>query len=548
MEAEREERRKAMVERKQARVAEEQRNIAEGNPGDVDFIGMVRKWRAEHAHTARVHNAQEPPRICIAVRKRPVTTKEREKNDHDSITCLNPVVWIHSAKLRVDGITKYLDHASFVFDHSFDETESNETVYKHTTMPLLDFCVTGNGGRATVFAFGQTGSGKTHTMQGIEEILAADLFTVLKENEGTDGCSLNNTRIMISFFEIYGNIQDLLNERKRLKILEDGKGEICVTGLTESEVQSSAEFLDLIHAGNLARTTHTTEANDTSSRSHAICQIMLRDRKNDKLRGKLSLVDLAGSERGADTKQHNADRRGESAVINTSLLALKECIRALDTNKKGAKHVPYRSSTLTLILKDCFTSEKARMSMIATVSPGASSADHSLNTLRYADRTKEKGSKTLSPARKISPLSRPLGRNVTTTAANKSSASVRTTANTASNSPARDNTKGRESSTTGEDILRQTVTALLEQEEEILNTHMSNIQENADLLTREGELLAEVQRPDRTPSRVDQYATALEAILEQKEDMIIGLRKQMAEFKENCRKEQKLAKKVRSLS
>jgi len=548
MEAEREERRKAMVERKQARVAEEQRNIAEGNPGDVDFIGMVRKWRAEHSHTARVHNAQEPPRICIAVRKRPVTTKEREKNDHDSITCLNPVVWIHSAKLRVDGITKYLDHASFVFDHSFDETESNETVYKHTTMPLLDFCVTGTGGRATVFAFGQTGSGKTHTMQGIEEILAADLFTVLKENEGTDGCSLSNTRIMISFFEIYGNIQDLLNERKRLKILEDGKGEICVTGLTESEVQSAAEFLELIHAGNQARTTHTTEANDTSSRSHAICQIMLRDRKNDKLRGKLSLVDLAGSERGADTKQHNADRRGESAVINTSLLALKECIRALDTNKKGAKHVPYRSSTLTLILKDCFTSEKARMSMIATVSPGASSADHSLNTLRYADRTKEKGSKTLSPARKKSPLSGSLGRNVTATAAGKSSASIGTTANTASNSPARDSTKGRESSTTGEDILRQTVAALLEQEEEILNTHMSNIQENADLLTREGELLAEVQRPDRTPNRVDQYATALEAILEQKEDMIIGLRKQMAEFKENCRKEQELAKKVRSSS
>ena len=161
MEAEREERRRTMMERKKARAAEEQRNIAEGNPGDVDFIGMVRQWRLDHAHEAHAHDDStvDEQRICIAVRKRPVTDKEREKNDHDSITCLNPVVWIHSAKLRVDGITKFLDHSSFTFDHSFDENETTESVYKHTTMPLLDFCVSGKGGRATVFAFGQTGSG-----------------------------------------------------------------------------------------------------------------------------------------------------------------------------------------------------------------------------------------------------------------------------------------------------------------------------------------------------------------------------------------------------
>ena len=99
------------------------------------------------------------------------------------------------------------------------------------------------------------------------------------------------------------------------------------------------------------------------------------------------LLPKAGSERGTDTKSHNRQRRTESSEINTSLLALKECIRALD-GKLG--HVPYRASKLTLILKDCFTSSLARTTMIATVSPGASSADHTLNTLRYADRIKEK--------------------------------------------------------------------------------------------------------------------------------------------------------------
>ena len=125
-----------------------------------------------------------------------------------------------------------------------------------------------------------------------------------------------------------------------------------------------------------------------------------RQGKPGKLRGKLSLVDLAGSERGTDTRSHNSQRRTESAEINTSLLSLKECIRALGQRKattasssatpgSGGVHVPYRGSKLTLILKDCFTSPQARSTMIATVSPGASATDHSLNTLRYADRIKE---------------------------------------------------------------------------------------------------------------------------------------------------------------
>lgn len=58
-------------------------------------------------------------------------------------------------------------------------------------------------------------------------------------------------------------------------------------------------------------------------RSHAICQICVRDNSSGRLYGKLSLIDLAGSERGADTKSHNRQRRMEGADINKSLLALK---------------------------------------------------------------------------------------------------------------------------------------------------------------------------------------------------------------------------------
>ncbi|GLD95080.1 hypothetical protein PINS_up003705 [Pythium insidiosum] len=99
--------------------------------------------------------------------------------------------------------------------------------------------------------------------------------------------------------------------------------------------------------------------NDVSSRSHCICQICIRDRSSDKLHGKLSLIDLAGSERGEDTKNHNRQRRMESSEINKSLLALKECFRALDSGGRNA-HIPFRASKLTQVLKDSFVNAKAR--------------------------------------------------------------------------------------------------------------------------------------------------------------------------------------------
>jgi kinesin family member 2/24 len=180
--------------------------------------------------------------------------------------------------------------------------------------------------------------------------------------------------------------QDLLNHRHRLEIREDGSGEVQIAGLEELIATTADSMLGIIELGNKNRTTHATESNDVSSRSHAICQIVIRN--NGKVVGKLSLIDLAGSERGADTKSHNRQRRMEGAEINKSLLALKECIRALDCN---SSHIPYRASKLTLVLKDSFTNKNSRTVMVVNISPAASSADHTLNTLRYADRVKERG-------------------------------------------------------------------------------------------------------------------------------------------------------------
>jgi len=154
----------------------------------------------------------------------------------------------------------------------------------------------------------------------------------------------------------------------------------------------------LINLGNSVRTTHATKANDTSSRSHSICQIKVLE-EGQKVPGRLLLVDLAGSERATDCQNNNSDRRQEGAEINKSLLALKECIRSIDSQKGqaaqggGGGHIPFRGSKLTMVLRDSFiASDKAKIIMLTCVVPGSNSSDHTLNTLRYAERLKERPS------------------------------------------------------------------------------------------------------------------------------------------------------------
>ena len=202
------------------------------------------------------------------------------------------MITVHECKFKVDGITKFVDNSEFLFDNSFSHDESNDELYKYSIQPILDLVF--NQGIVTVFAYGQTGSGKTYTMQGLQELAIRDLFdrgiTYFSEHK-------RNLTVTISMYEIYGGkVYDLLNNHEQLKILEDKQQKIQIHGLKEQFVQSEEEILNLISFGNSVRTTHATKANDTSSRSHAICQIKVHE-EGVKNPGKLLLVDLAGSER-----------------------------------------------------------------------------------------------------------------------------------------------------------------------------------------------------------------------------------------------------------
>ncbi|KAM4665120.1 kinesin-like protein KIF19 [Discoglossus pictus] len=281
---------------------------------------------------------------------------------------------------------------SYMFDVAFDYSATQDIVYRLTTKGLIEGVISGYN--ATVFAYGPTGCGKTYTMLGTDREPGIyirtlnDLFKAIEETSDD-----MEYEVLMSYLEIYNEmIRDLLNPSLGyLDLREDSKGVIQVAGITEVSTINAKEIMQLLMKGNKQRTQEPTAANKTSSRSHAILQVTVRQKSRVKnitqeVRvGRLFMIDLAGSERASQT-QNRGQRMKEGAHINRSLLALGNCINAL-SERVGNKYVNYRDSKLTRLLKDSLGGN-SRTVMIAHISPASSAFEESRNTLAYADRAK----------------------------------------------------------------------------------------------------------------------------------------------------------------
>ncbi|ALC41323.1 Klp59C [Drosophila busckii] len=391
------ERRHERNEQMRAQYQQEQQEAAH-NPLWV-ITNMLRDHRMRMQMQSPEHATRTQPlkqhQIIVCVRKRPLNSRELSKKEPDVISVLGQQQLVVHEPRKHLNLAKFLEDHGFRFDHVFDEHSSNAQVYAQTARPLVQHIF--EGGMATCFAYGQTGSGKTHTMggefsgkqqnfrDGIYAMAASDVFSTLSQAK----YAALRLRVSCSFFEIYSTrVYDLLMEGKpQLRVLEDAQQQVHVVGLTEQLVQSTSEVLSLLELGNSLRTSGQTSANATSSRSHAVFQIVLRCGSQRQLYGKFSLIDLAGNERGADNSSADRLTRLEGSEINKSLLALKECIRALG---RQSAHLPFRASKLTQVLRDSFIGgRQVRTCMMAMISPGLGSVENTLNTLRYADRVKE---------------------------------------------------------------------------------------------------------------------------------------------------------------
>lgn len=303
----------------------------------------------------------------------------------------NPTARMQRAAFPKSSATRIREHR-FVFDRLFDEEAAQEEVYANTTRPLLDSVL--DGYNATVFAYGATGCGKTHTISGTPRAPGI-IFLTMKElferiNELRD---TNHVDVSLSYLEIYNEtIRDLLEpSSKQLALREDSESRILVSNLSTHKPSNVEEVMEMILLGNQNRTISPTEANATSSRSHAVLQINVVQKgrtaaiSESHTFATLSIIDLAGSERASATK-NRGERLLEGANINKSLLALGNCINAL-CDPRRHNHVPYRDSKLTRLLKFSLGGN-CKTVMIVCVSPSSRHYDETLNTLKYADRAK----------------------------------------------------------------------------------------------------------------------------------------------------------------
>lgn len=304
------------------------------------------------------------------------------------------------------------EEKTFTFDNSFWSHDKNdpdyahqEDVYNSLGEEFLDHNF--EGYHTCIFAYGQTGSGKSYTMMGTPDQpgliprTCEDLFERIEQaHMETPNISYN---VRVSYFEVYNeHVRDLLvpvvpnKPPYYLKIRESPTEGPYVKDLTEVPVRSLNEILRYMTTGDASRTTASTKMNDTSSRSHAVFTIMLKQIHHDmetdettERSSRIRLVDLAGSERAKSTEATGVRLR-EGGNINKSLTTLGRVIAALADPKKagGGKRrdvVPYRDSILTWLLKDSLGGN-SKTAMIACIAP--SDYDETHSTLRYADQAK----------------------------------------------------------------------------------------------------------------------------------------------------------------
>eukprot|EP00397_Hematodinium_sp_SG-2012_P001770 GEMP01001775.1.p1 GENE.GEMP01001775.1~~GEMP01001775.1.p1 ORF type:complete len:770 (+),score=165.88 GEMP01001775.1:1091-3400(+) len=373
---------------------------------DPEMIALERhinRWRAEKTFCRETPTWPVGKRIMIAVRKRPLCPikeskcmdivgggKETITNGTGASTSSSTAVYVHEPQVGTQSLNKELMLHRFPADAFFDELCKNEDVFKGIGMPIVDKVVL-DSGYGTIFAYGQTGSGKTHTMSGsvafeggadVEELpglvdLSAELLF-----ESLDKTRPEST-VMMSYIELYnGRLFDLLNNRCEVKLLEDASGAMNIQGMSERSVGSKADVHRSLARGSRLRKTDAMTQNEHSSRSHSVLSLTVLNEQGQ-FAGRLSMVDLAGNERGTDNASASVKARRESAEINSSLLALKECLRSMASNRMFS---PFRQSKLTLLLRDAFQCQNAMTAMIACLRAQSTASNYILDTLRYAER------------------------------------------------------------------------------------------------------------------------------------------------------------------
>lgn len=329
-----------------------------------------------------------PSNIQVMIRIRPLLPSENTQ------LCINTNI--------SNNIITINPEREYSFDHILPETTTNEDIFTKHIKPNISLAF--KGYNYSIIAYGQTSSGKTFTMgtSPSQPGIIQQTFNYIE----THSSIFNTFNISLSFIEIYqDDINDLLCQynssslskqqntfHSKLKIIENNNGSFLLKNITKITVHSKQDCLRILSHGILHRKISSTKMNISSSRSHAILIMNFKHMKEN-LSFKINFIDLAGSERISKTAlPSNPTLFKESTSINKGLLCLSKVILSLSSNNNNSsnnnKHIPFRDSNLTKILKDSFIG-KSLTTMICCISPSITNKDETISTLNYSSFAKE---------------------------------------------------------------------------------------------------------------------------------------------------------------
>ncbi|KAK1746300.1 kinesin family protein [Skeletonema marinoi] len=192
---------------------------------------------------------------------------------------------IDNCVMHPDMKTKLVKPLFFPAQAAFDEHCSNDDIYKNIAEPLVNNTVK-EGVVATLLLYGQTGCGKSYTMSGIEERTAKGIFQAIASLRAANDDGTNNDdagQVTLQFVELSGNkeIKDLLCAKSKevVKLLDDEDGICRLLNAKSIDITSPEHLLQKIAEGKSRRATEATDKNGVSSRSHACCQIRIKEAK-----------------------------------------------------------------------------------------------------------------------------------------------------------------------------------------------------------------------------------------------------------------------------
>eukprot|EP00892_Ulva_mutabilis_P012301 jgi/Ulvmu1/9443/UM052_0007.1 len=376
--------------------------------------------------------------VKVHVRLRPVPPSlQRNDEQNSSWNPSDGFIEAQGSLLQLHDVGK--QHTSqFSFDNVFGSETDQAQLHKVVGEPLVEHVLSGYN--ACCFAYGQTGSGKTYSMVGQDDVRGNHLglaprclegmFKAIKSMERGG----HSVRTRVSFIEIYQeNVRDLGNAVSRLSdkgrprsalhssgvklmtfsgptnsaadrkvteelahesldIVDDPVTGTKIRNLHEAEVQTAAEAIAILLAGTCMRATAATGHNNVSSRSHTVFTVstVITSSASGEppLAGKLNLVDLAGSESLKNSGDASEERLAEARSINSSLSALGKVVMGLstsDTSIGASRHVPFRDSKLTRVLKDSLTGNSCTY-LLACLYPQPANLRECQATLQFAVR------------------------------------------------------------------------------------------------------------------------------------------------------------------